>query len=161
MREIKTITAKDMAWFHKLNEACTPEVGSVSLARLQHLVDMAAHAVYLEDESGPLGAMIILSADAAYDSPNFLWFKERYDDFLYLDRIMVAETARGQGVGMALHSAFFEFSAGKAARLACEVNEKPPNPISLAFHERSGFRIVGRLESDKGEKAVQMMVKEL
>jgi hypothetical protein len=32
---------------------------------------------------------------ARYDSPNFLWFGARYPRFVYVDRIVVAASARG------------------------------------------------------------------
>lgn len=162
MRITKTITPDDLHWLHDLNEACTPEVGSVTLSRLTSLLEMAALAAFIEEDGEPLGAMLVLTPDSAYDSPYFLWFKERFEGFLYLDRIMVSEAARGLGVGKALHKAFFDFAiAQKAARLACDVNLLPPNPVSLAFHKASGFEVVGRLDSNGGAKAVQMMVKEL
>ena len=41
--------------------------------------------------------------------------------------------------------------------LACEVNEQPPNPASMAFHERFGFAAVGRQETEGGTKQVALM----
>ena len=40
---------------------------------------------------GALEAFIMtFDQDARYDSPNFLWFRERYPRFVYVDRVVVA-----------------------------------------------------------------------
>jgi predicted GNAT superfamily acetyltransferase len=45
--------------------------------------------------------------------------------------------------------------------LACEVNERPPNPVSMRFHETLGFSSVGRQTTEGGAKTVVMMTKPL
>ncbi len=85
-------------------------------------------------------------------SPNFDWFAARHADFIYIDRIVVAAEAHGQGLGKALYERLFdEAKAAGYERIACEVNLDPPNPGSLAFHERLGFEAAGdaRLENGK------------
>jgi predicted GNAT superfamily acetyltransferase len=39
-------------------------------------------------------------------------------------------------------------------RIGCEVNIQPPNPASLAFHTRIGFRDIGRQAFVPGRKEV-------
>ena len=41
---------------------------------------------------------------ADYDSPNYLWFAQRYADFLYIDRVVVAATHQGRGLGARLYA---------------------------------------------------------
>ena len=85
-------------------------------------------------------------------SPNFDWFAARYSDFAYIDRVVVAASAHGKGLGKALYAHLFE--QAKAAgfqRIVCEVNLDPPNPGSLAFHERMGFSAVGEARLDNGK----------
>ena len=88
---------------------------------------------------------------------NYKWFNERYDEFLYVDRIAVAEEARSGGLGSALYDAV----AAHAERLACpvtaEVSLRPPNPGSMRFHARHGFNQIGVFE--QAEKAVTMMIR--
>ena len=43
-----------------------------------------------------LAFVIAFAQGAAYDSPNFLWFRDRMDGFAYIDRIVVAEAGRGR-----------------------------------------------------------------
>jgi len=93
------------------------------------------------------GASAILMAfeqDASYESPNFLWFCANRSSFVYIDRIIVAESVRGRGMARLLYADLAE--AAKAAghdRLVCEVNLVPPNPDSERFHTMLGFSAVG------------------
>ncbi len=85
-------------------------------------------------------------------SPNFDWFAARYADFVYIDRVVVAASAHGQGLGKALYERLFdEAKAAGFRRIACEVNLDPPNPGSLAFHERMGFEVVGEARLENGK----------
>ena len=44
--------------------------------------------------------------------------------------------------------------------LCCEVNEKPPNPGSLRFHQRQGFKVFKVVEHDP-TYVVNFMVKNI
>ncbi|HEY3677565.1 MAG TPA: GNAT family N-acetyltransferase, partial [Bradyrhizobium sp.] len=96
--------------------------------------------------------------DANYDSPNFLWFRERYTRFVYVDRIVVAASARGRGCARRLYQDLFEQSrrAGHE-RVVCEVNSDPPNPESDAFHAALGFVEVGSASIHGGTKTVRYL----
>ena len=77
-------------------------------------------------------------------SPNFDWFAARLADFVYIDRVVVAAAAHGQGLGKALYERLFdEARVAGFRRITCEVNLDPPNPGSLAFHDRMGFVAMG------------------
>ncbi|MGN6514412.1 MAG: GNAT family N-acetyltransferase [Rhizomicrobium sp.] len=79
-----------------------------------------------------------------YDGVNFAWFAARYDDFLYVDRIVVSSAFRGHKLGDRLYDDIESFARARGIlRITCEVNVEPPNPISLRFHERRGFVEVG------------------
>jgi predicted GNAT superfamily acetyltransferase len=41
-------------------------------------------------------------------------------------------------------------------RVTLEVNLRPANPVSVAFHEKMGYRAIGVREYDDGKKIVQM-----
>ncbi|MEL7137862.1 MAG: GNAT family N-acetyltransferase [Pseudomonadota bacterium] len=106
--------------------------------------------------------LIAMAPEAAYQSPNYHWFSERYQRFLYVDRIVVAASARGKGYARALYAALAE--AAKEAgqeRIVCEVNRVPPNPGSDAFHDRLGFIEVGRAHPYGDRKLVRYLSLEL
>jgi uncharacterized protein len=106
--------------------------------------------------------LIALDNTAPYQNPNFAWFKEAYPSFVYIDRIIVAESARGQGIARLLYEDLFAaaHSAG-VPRIVCEVNSEPPNPASDAFHLAMGFEKVGQAVLYNGAKTVNYFAKNL
>lgn len=151
-----------------LNNAAVPAVNGLNADRLRELAGIAAYADVVEDSAGALaGVVLVLPAGAAYDSALYGWFAQRYDAFLYLDRIVVHPAHRRQGVGRLVYDTM-EDRARSAGRLLCEVNLDPPNPSSLAFHADRGYVEVGRCtlpyQGPNGaiaDKVCQMLAKEL
>jgi predicted GNAT superfamily acetyltransferase len=138
-----------------LNNAHARELSWLEPERLEHLVEQA----FLARRVGSLDAfMLAFDQDAQYDSPNFLWFRSRYPRFVYVDRIVVASSARGRGCARGLYHDLFEH-AGRAGheRVVCEVNKNPPNPASDAFHAALGFVEVGTASIDRGSRTVRYL----
>jgi hypothetical protein len=82
-----------------LNNAHAQELSWLEPARLRHLVEQA----FLARRIGELDAFLLaFDQSARYDSPNFLWFRSRYPRFVYVDRIVVAASARGRPCPAAL-----------------------------------------------------------
>ncbi|MES9995235.1 GNAT family N-acetyltransferase [Desulfovibrio aminophilus] len=158
---LRPVTDSDLHALDQLNRAAVPNVNDVGEEGLKHLAAQAAFFRLAKDETGPLGFLVAMTPEADYASPNFLWFKERYPGFCYIDRVVVAENARRLGVGSSLYRAVIDFSTGRAPVLACEVNLRPANPGSLAFHERFGFRQVGTQDTENGKKTVSLMLRQL
>jgi predicted GNAT superfamily acetyltransferase len=151
--EIRELTPADLPAALVLNNANVPAVSpsdEAGFARLLELTDVALAAVDNDPADGPqpaalLGFVLLMRPGADYPSENYRWFDARGSDFLYVDRIVVADEAQNQGVGAALYAAVF--AAGRkwgATEVTCEVNVEPPNPGSLRFHARLGFVEVGR-----------------
>lgn len=128
-----------------LNEAHAVETSRLTPERLAALWAMAFRAEAIADGRTCDAFLIALDQDAAYDSPNFRWFQARYPRFVYVDRIVTAQAARGRGLAKALYDDLFA-QAREAGheRICCEVNVDPPNPGSDAFHAAIGFAEVGR-----------------
>jgi predicted GNAT superfamily acetyltransferase len=98
-----------------------------------------------------VGYLIGIGSDADYDGEEFLWFRGRFADFVYVDQVAVARDARGTGVATLLYADLERFAiARRSPRLALEVNLRPENRPSLAFHDRLGFAEIGRLETADG-----------
>ncbi|MBO0905354.1 GNAT family N-acetyltransferase [Jiella sp. MQZ13P-4] len=111
---------------------------------------------FLARQTQDAGAFVVAFDETGdYDSPNFLWFRARYERFVYVDRVVVAPQARGRGLARALYDSVLAAAmAADAGRIVCEINLDPPNPGSLRFHERLGFRKVGEARLAGGEKTV-------
>src|ERR1700744_2321843 len=120
-----------------LNNEHAQELSWLTPERLSHLVRQAFFARRFAHADAFL---LAFDQDADYDSPNFLWFRERYPRFVYVDRIVVAASARGRGLARLLYRELFEQATRAGhAHVACEVNSEPPNPGSDAFHAALGF----------------------
>lgn len=144
----------------RINQANVPELGSVTLAEMTDFAASAEHFRVIEEEGSPVAFLIVLLPSAAYDSPNFLWFRERYDDFLYVDRIAVSKEARRRGYGAILYRELFALAQSQeVTRITAEVNIDPPNEVSQKFHQRFGFAQVGEQVADS--KRVAMLTSEL
>jgi len=142
-----------------LNNAHAQELSWLEPERLQHLVRESFYARRI----GDLDAFLIaFDQDARYDSPNFLWFRERYPRFVYVDRIVTAASARGRGYAQQLYFDLFERAAHAShERVACEINLSPPNPGSDAFHAALGFVDVGSAAIHGGAKTVRYLARAL
>lgn len=100
--------------------------------------------------------LITFDQDAAYHGPNFLWFQARRPRFVYIDRIVVADSHRGRGLARKLYRDLFErASVAGHDRIVCEVNLEPLNPGSDGFHAKMGFQGFGRTGLEPGGKAVR------
>lgn len=145
-----------------INEMNLPEVGPMDGAKLDLLLAESATFSVVEVGDEVVGIMILLGAGCSYPSPNYRWFSERYDDFLYVDRIALAPAARGQGWGPAMYALFAEVAADRQAPvMTAEVNTVPLNERSLRFHEIAGFEEVARCQPYGGDEEVAMLVKSL
>jgi hypothetical protein len=142
-----------------LNNAHATELSWLEPERLVDLIGRSFSACRVGDCDAFL---LSFDQDADYDSPNFLWFRARYARFIYVDRIMVAASARGRGLARALYSDLFaRAEAASHERIVCEVNSDPPNPASDAFHAALGFIEVGAAVIHNGDKTVRYLSRQL
>jgi predicted GNAT superfamily acetyltransferase len=156
---IADLATPDGAALLALNNAHAVELSWLEPERLTHLVAQA----FLARRVGAADALLLtFDQDADYDSPNFLWFRARYPTFVYVDRVVVADSARGRGLAKALYDDLF--AAARSAgheRIVCEVNSDPPNPASEAFHAALGFVPVGTAAIHGGQKTVTYLERRL
>lgn len=153
-------TTADLEAVLALNASNELETSPLDAAGLQALLDRAFH-VGLRDQ-GRQAFLIAFDENASYTSPNYLWFRRRYARFVYVDRIIVSARARGQGLARALYRELFDAATVAGHTLiTCEVNVRPPNPASHAFHASLGFDEVGRGGAADGSKIVSYLVRAL
>jgi hypothetical protein len=158
--EIQPLVEDDLPAVLALNNAHAAETSELRLDELRALIDTAFAAAGVG--GGAEAFLIACDEGAAYDSPNFLWFRERYASFVYVDRVIVAPEARGKGLARLLYEDLFAKTLASGRDLVgCEVNLVPPNPGSDAFHAALGFEEAGRAEIHGGAKTVRYLAKRL
>jgi len=142
-----------------LNNANAMETSFLTPQKWASMVDTAYAATCIGDAAAFL---IAFDQRAAYDSVNFLWFRERLPRFVYVDRIVVSADHRGAGLARSMYEDLFERARGSGHdTVVCEVNAEPPNPVSDAFHARMGFAETGSAVLSDNDKTVRYFAKHL
>lgn len=160
---IRAYLPADLHAIHVINEAEVPAVGTETLADLGDIANESAIALVAEIDGTIAGFCLVLVPGADYDSGNYLWFTERYDDFVYLDRVAISPAFQRRGLGKALYAEVERLTATVrpgADQFTLEVNLRPRNDRSLAFHGQLGFIEVGQRETEYGA-LVSLMAKPL
>ena len=155
--ELRGLSSDDVEAMWAINEEGLPGTGQVSRQELATLLDLSSLSLGAFEGKKLLGFVLCLPPRTSYGSLNYGWFNQRYDAFLYVDRVAVAHEYRNKGVGSALYERVVSAAQDRDVPVAAEVNLKPPNPGSVRFHHRFNFAEVGKL--DHGEKAVMMFLR--
>ncbi|MEZ0449756.1 GNAT family N-acetyltransferase [Cellulomonas sp. ICMP 17802] len=159
---VRPLTADDLPSLAALNDAAVPAVNALGLDGLTAHVPVCDLALVAERDGEPAGFVLALAPGAGYASENYRWFSEHVPGSLYVDRIVVAPGAHGLGIGRLLYAAVDararELGLGV---VTCEVNLRPPNPQSLAFHERLGFHRLGEQATKGGSVVVALLSREV
>lgn len=161
--QLRSYRADDLHAIHTINEAEVPAVGTVTAEALSRIVDASTIALVAEIDDEIGGFCLVLPPGTDYGSSNYRWFAERYDDFVYLDRIAIMPARRRMGLGRALYGEVERLAAERrpgATHFTLEVNVRPRNEVSLAFHAELGFTEVAQRDTDYGAR-VSMMAKPL
>jgi predicted GNAT superfamily acetyltransferase len=138
-----------------LNEESVEALVPMAAGDLARFRGLTSYTLVCEDNDEVAAFAIAYAPGTPYDSVNYLWHAERFDDFLYLDRIAVSTRHRRRGIASALYDAM-EDAARDHGRMVCEIYSDPPNEVSIAFHTSRGYREVGHLRLADGHEVVMM-----
>ena len=155
---IRVLSQTDVQSIWAINEQGLPGTGQVSQQELSDLLKLSALSLGVFREGEVLGFVICLSPGTTYSSLNYAWFNNKYNDFIYVDRIAVSLDHRDKGIGSKLYEEVIAYSQDNRTPIAAEVNLNPPNPGSMRFHHRFEFEEVGVLHHK--EKSVTMLLRE-
>lgn len=144
-----------------MNNAAGPGILPMDATKLRFFWEHAEYFRVAEKDGLLAGFLVALSHDAPHDSPNFLWFRERYPQFLYIDRIVIASTRRGIGVGRVFYGDVQSYAELRVPQLAAEVFLESSSHPALLFHGSFGFREVGQHVMPGLGLRASMLVKEL
>lgn len=149
MTAIRAMREADFGWVLALSAQNEVETSHLDAPTLRAMMADAIVADVVEPDAGYL---LVFDENAAYRSINYLWFRERYRRFAYVDRIVISAAARGRGLARSLYENLFANARAAGHDLVCcEVNLDPPNPVSDAFHARIGFTEAGRTTLPNGK----------
>ena len=148
-----------------LNNTAGPAILPLDADRVRSFFDSAEYFRVAQRDGAMAGFLIGFGSGSAHLSENFAWFRDRYPDFFYIDRIVVASRRRGGGVGRALYADVQSFAELRYPHLACEVFLEQEADPALLFHGSFGFREVGqhvmRAGTAGGGIRASMLLKEL
>jgi len=157
--EVRQLVSEDVETAWQINEQGLPGTGQVTQEEMADLLSLCELPLGVFDGDEMLGFVLCLAPRTRYASRNYAWFNERYQEFLYVDRIAIAVEHRGRGIGSLLYKRVIEHAESLQFPVTAEVNLTPPNPGSIRFHERHSFTEVGAFH--QGVKSVTMMLRPL
>ena len=161
---VRNIEIADLPRVLEINNANTPGVSELTFTELETDLENSLHALAIDNEQGEVCAFCITFDPGAPDAgANHRWFSERYESFVYLDRIAIDSNHQNHGLGAKLYQAVEQkmLQSAEHSMLCCEVNLEPPNPGSLRFHKRIGFTEVGQSIPEYANYRVSYLSKSL
>ncbi len=156
---VRSAEPKDFQEILRINEESVHFLSPMSRERLEHMFEEAELCKVATNEGQILAFCLAFREGADYDSVNYLWFASHYPNFLYVDRVVVDLKKQTAGLGSLLYEEVFQHARDTGVPLvAAEIDIEPPNPVSLKFHEKFGFKEVGRQEVAGGTKVVSLQI---
>jgi len=144
----RKLRSEDGPSLWRINEEGLPGTGKVSQDAIVDLVDLAELPLGAFEGAELVGFVLCLPPQTRYESLNYAWFNQHYDDFLYVDRIAVSQKHRNRKIGSLLYQKVIAYAQEHSRPVVAEVSLKPPNPKSMRFHDRHGFNEVGVLHHE-------------
>src|SRR5690625_4912188 len=141
---IRDVREHDLDAVLALNNAAEGGISPMDGEELRHFFHMADYFRVAEVDGHLAGFLIALRERADHPGHNFLWFKQRYERFVYIDRIVVANAYRRHGLGRVFYSDVQSFAEPRVPMLACAVFLEPRDDVAVLFHGTYGFHEVGQ-----------------
>ena len=142
----------------EINEQGLPGTGKVSVEQMGELLQLSDLCIGAYIDEKLVGFVLCLYPKKGYSSQNYAWFNERYNQFIYVDRIAISTQHRDKKIVTELYEKVFELATEKQIPITAEVSLRPPNEGSDRFHLRHGFSSVG--EFHQSGKSVTMYIRE-
>jgi len=158
---MRVMSIGDVPAVTALNNSAHPAVTLLTEEQAALLFDLCDIRLVATNKDHEVTAFLLsLGMGKDYDSENYRWFEELGVRHQYIDRIVVGSSAKGTGIGRALYESVFEHARQCGANeVTAEVNVRPPNPGSMAFHEHLGFRRLAEQETKDGSIRVALLAR--
>lgn len=154
---IISATKSQLDFVLSLNQDSLPAVSQLDLKKMNYFLQISSYFKIFKIDDKPVGFLIGLKPREDYKSENYIWINQRYDSFIYVDRIIIGSNYRNRGLGFYFYNHLIKSMVGKVESVFCEVNIKPYNEQSIKFHKKYGFEEVGNQDTEKGKKRVAYM----
>jgi uncharacterized protein len=144
-----------------MNNAAGSGILPMNKTQIQYFWQHADYFRVAESDNCLVGFLIALNQDAKYDSSNFNWFKQRYTQFVYVDRIVIAKGQRSAGIGRLFYADVLSFAEVRAPAIVAEVFMEQSTHPALLFHGSFGFHEVGQHQMHESPLRAVMLFKAL
>lgn len=155
--DVGQLTPADIPMMWQINEQGLPGTGKVNEQEMADLLTLSELSLGAYEDGHLVGFVLCLLPKTNYGSLNYAWFNQRYDSFLYIDRVAVASKHRNKGIGSLLYQRVISHGGELDCPVTAEVSSNPPNPGSMRFHFRNKFEQIGELHHES--KSVTMMMR--
>ena len=136
-----------------MNRPAEQVTSPLDTARFAAIFAMSDLKQVAELDGEVVGFVLAISSGKPFENHNYLWFTERIEHCIYIDRVIVSSACRGQGVGRAFYGALFNAARQSGiAKVCAEMDLKPPNHGSLQFHRKLGFIEIGTRDVESGKR---------
>ena len=142
---IRPAEERDYAEILRLNAADVEMLSPMDKDTLCRMANLTELFQVAESNGKAAAFQMIYRENTGYWSENYAWFCKHYPRFLYVDRIVVGNEYRKNGLGKKLYDEVFRYAEKTQVQLiAAEIDIAPNyNAPSMVFHEKMGFHEVG------------------
>ena len=154
--KIEQATNNDLKSILSLNQNSIPAVSSSNLEMMKHFLIICDYFKVCKINGEIIGFLNALLPSKDYKSEHYKWFNDRYEFFIYVDRIIINKSYQNQGYGTVFYDDLINSIENKALDIACEIHTKPYNKQSIRFHKKYGFKEVGRKDIDINKSVIYM-----
>ncbi|GLQ52164.1 GNAT family N-acetyltransferase [Dyella flava] len=158
---IRDVREHDLDAVLALNNTAGRSILVLDAAQLRYFYEHADYFRVAEIDGQLAGFLIALRDGRDYGSPNYRWFAEHYQSFVYIDRIVIANAYRRHGLGRIFYCDVNSFAEVRVPLLTCEVFLEPPDDVVVLFHGTYGFQEVGQQRMGTHGPQVSLLAKDL
>ena len=109
LEDLKICIESELEDIYVLNQSLTPKLGALEdIQHLKRLINMSECSKGLRIKGKIAAFIICFKEDSGYESKNYLYFKKKYKEFLYVDRIGVSKGLENNGLGSILYKHIIE-----------------------------------------------------
>jgi len=158
---IRDVREHDLDAVLALNNTAGRSILAIDAAQLRYFFDHADYFRVAEIDGQIAGFLIAMREGGNYGSPNYRWFSGRYPQFVYIDRIVIANAFRRHGLGRIFYCDVTSYAEVRVPLLACEVFLEPRDDVVVLFHGTYGFQEVGQQRMGEDGPQVSLLAREL